>query len=164
MNAVTICTYLRLSDGTFVPLTSVSEGWKRDTELAGAVEILVGSRPLLTRAEWDDVDWLWGNLANIVLIICEGGRTAETTFPDQPIPVRLTAINRSNIEATVTVGGEVRIVVADKRELLVALCSGGIFFYEKLEHLGWAEEEHRGLREIFASCLGKLARETSSRD
>jgi len=133
--AVNVSTYIGNPDRGFTPIADVGR-YERDPEyVEGALCLTIDGVPVMTREEWDDVNWLWPFLVNASDECARGGR-GETMFPDQPLCFSLERIGSSDrLCVSLTGNGLSRSAVATGREYYAAIAAAGLEFFEELERL-----------------------------
>lgn len=112
-------TYCEIGD---LPLNRVDEDY-----LEGAILWSIDQTPILTRAEWDLVDQLWVYLIRGAKALLDD-RYFESYFPDQPLKLRLKAINMHFVEFY---AGDRRVVV-DRAVFFESLCVGASEFFDEV--------------------------------
>jgi hypothetical protein len=121
-------TLLRAADGSFERFADVERYDGDPHQVEGAVLIHVDGKPLLTQAEWDELDSLWSFLVQAVdeaLAIGEG----ERSFPDQPIRFRVKRLPTGRFLVSVDLGDERRGASADVDEFVRAIAAAGLAFF-----------------------------------
>lgn len=93
-------SYLKKGNA-FIPIAQFREAVADPEHIEGAIELVIGDVPLLSRDMWDYVDQLWSYLVSGLCEVCRGNRVS-TYFPDQPIEIIMTPM-RSRREITVEV-------------------------------------------------------------
>lgn len=129
MTDIAISTYVRDRAGNFVDLFSAEAAEAGADErgyLDGAIEIRLGGKTVLGQEFWDEVEFLWWGLVDLVAGFSERG-SASVDFPDQPLRIRLARRERQWLRMTVeTWAGEVLAAgSACDTELLAAVRSAG---------------------------------------
>lgn len=128
---ITVSSYLRSADGTFVPVSSATVPPPDPDYVEGAIELVVDGRTMIGQAEWDYVDQLWAYLVELVGTFEESG-TAQTYFPDQPISVTLARINDDRALLTVEVRPDVRRASVLRAEFADTIRRAAIDFFQAM--------------------------------
>ncbi len=134
--SVEVATLLGDPEAGFTEIGAV-ERYDGDRDYVhGAIRMTVEYVPLLTEAEWDDVNWLWPFVVKASLD-CEQTGRGETLFPDQPIEFRVERHgDAERVRVTVTVPGKrPRTAVTSARAYSGALAAAGLHFFAHLERL-----------------------------
>lgn len=129
-----IDTLLRAADGSFERFAGVERYDGDPRRVEGAVTIHVDGKPLLTRAEWDELDWLWPFLVQAVDEAQATGE-GERCFPDQPIRFRVERLPTGRFLASVGLGEERRGASADAGEFVRAIAAAGLAFFEHRDRI-----------------------------
>ncbi|MFC3381181.1 hypothetical protein ACFOHP_04555 [Couchioplanes caeruleus subsp. azureus] len=140
------------SRGRLVEVEALAPGKRRWHSVDGVIEITVGGTPIVTAAEWDDIADLWSYVATLVDRMCAGDPQAETSFPDQPVTLRLVRKGGAMMEIACETGDERRRAVAPADELIRALCTAGVSFFDNLVRLGAPPENYRSARDVLLKC------------
>lgn len=128
---ITVSSYLRSADDSFVPVTSATAPPADPDYIEGAIELVVDGRTMIGRAEWDYVDQLWAYLVELVGTFEESG-TAQTYFPDQPVSVTLGRISDERALLTVQVGANVRRASVGQAEFVGTIRRAAIEFFQAM--------------------------------
>lgn len=156
MTTIEIRSLLRRGKKDLVPVGSVAPDNRRFHSVDGAIELTIGTTPILTEHEWDDVRDLWSYIIGMVDALCRGEREAQTYFPDQPIVFRFVRRSGGMVEVSCVIGSEERMAVVDEEWFLAALCCSGVDFLDHLVRIGARPEDHRADREVLVRCLERL--------
>lgn len=94
MDRLHISTYLRTPRGRFIDVFSM-EAERQPTKayLEGAIELVLSGKAVLNQSLWDDVEFLWWGLVDMVVEFRKTGE-ASMDFPDQPLTATLTRRER----------------------------------------------------------------------
>ncbi|GAB3550006.1 hypothetical protein GCM10027444_18530 [Actinopolyspora lacussalsi] len=133
MLPVTAETLLRRRDGTFGALDETART-RRGEYVEGAIVLTVWGVEVLDTTLWDDVDYLWRYLADMVEDLVDG-KDCGTYFPDQPVELSFRNIPREHVVVSVRAGEEKRTAAAPKDALLDALRTAGNEFFDWLDHV-----------------------------
>jgi hypothetical protein len=156
MQAVSVRTYLRRGK-ELVQMEDIGPDWVVPRSIEGAIDLRVWDQPVLTVAEWDEVDYFWMFILKLVRELLDGADSVETRLPDQSgIRLRFSTVTKDLIAVVVEVGTERRRAVAGRRELLRTLCTEGLRFFEWLVERGVPANEGAALRRSFGECLERL--------
>lgn len=153
LGPVEVTTLLRTPEGTFVPVADGPPPWNW-TYVEGAIQLSLAGRPILDTRLWDDVNWLWEFIGNMVETIGEGWPRAETMFPDQPIRFAIEwQRRRQMVEVVCEADGWRRSGVAHDHTFFETLCRAALVFADELDQLGTPEPLRR---RPFEDCLARL--------
>ena len=133
--SVVIETSLGSAETGFTAISAV-ERYEGDREyVAGAIELSVDGAPVITRDEWDDVNWLWPFVVEASAGCRESG-SGEIYFPDQPILFRAERLPGSDrVKLSLTAADLQRAAVADAEEYYRAIAAAGLEFLQHLDRL-----------------------------
>jgi hypothetical protein len=111
----------------------------------GAIELIVGDQPVLSREQVDLVDQLWSYLIEGLEEIL-AGREFSTGYPDMPVRVVLRP-NDKRVAIEVDAGERVAEATVTIDELRTAMLTAGTTFFERLRpHL--TRTQHRCDRQL----------------
>lgn len=136
MSGVEITTYVRL-DGRFIPITDVDSHDGSCDYLPGAIRFAVDGVELLGVDLWDDVNWLW---PLVIQMLDDYKRTGagKRFFPDQPIAMTAAeAAWPGYTQVAVFTSDKLinRTVVAPRQELFDTVALAGLEFFQHLRRL-----------------------------
>ncbi|MBA8824347.1 hypothetical protein FHX42_001694 [Saccharopolyspora lacisalsi] len=120
---VVVQTLIRSRDGSFRSLDESGES-RQGEYVEGAIVLTAWGTEILDTGVWDDVDYLWSYISDIVNDLIEG-RGSCTCFPDQPIKLSFENVPRGGVVASVDLGEERRIMAIPKEALVDALRAAG---------------------------------------
>lgn len=120
-------------NGAFIPFNEFTGEIEDANYIEGAIEMSSGAVSLITTAEWDYVDQLWGYFATGLQQVV-GGQPFSTYFPDQPIEVRFIPTAQSQVEVTVKVD-TLRAASIDSGEFVRVMAAEGHAFFTHLADL-----------------------------
>ncbi|MEU8001040.1 hypothetical protein AB0B66_07750 [Catellatospora sp. NPDC049111] len=130
---ITIRTFLRSEDGTFLPVEEQVQPLSDSDYIEGAIEMNINGTEIIGRSEWDYVDQLWSYLASMVHSLRSEER-AETHFPDQPVLLEFERLGR-DLRISCRSGDVVRQARTSESELLDTLASAGRSFFANMSRL-----------------------------
>lgn len=100
--------------------------------IEGAIVLRINGIQVLGLEEWDDVNWLWSYIIN-VLEDLDSRPEASTDFPDQPLLLKFVRRPAGKIAVEVSHNSVVLSTAeADMREFLLVLEDAGANFFERL--------------------------------
>jgi hypothetical protein len=139
MTHVEVRTFARV--GTeFVPFAELAALADHPRWIPGAIMLKLGTAQVLSVDLWDDVNWLWPFL---VQLLDECRRTGEGArwFPDQPIRMTAETLKgRDLIRFSVAGGTVARTGVAPATEVYRAVAEAALAYLVELERLGGRTE------------------------
>jgi hypothetical protein len=108
---------------------------RRGEDLLGVIELTAGGVVVLGRDHFvADIELLWSSMSDLVARCRADGR-ATVPLPDQPGDILLEPVGRDLLRATLAIGDLRWTSVAGKEELLSAIATGGVEFFEKMADL-----------------------------
>ncbi|MEU3978470.1 hypothetical protein [Streptomyces bacillaris] len=130
---VEIETFLKGSDGGFVPMESCRTPPPDRDYVEGAIRLFVDGLEIIGIEEWDYVDQLWCYIAEMVKEVQSSGY-AETYFPDQPIKLSF-HVTGARLLVTAVIGEETKTANSSSAHFLETLKTAGISFFTKMSEL-----------------------------
>jgi hypothetical protein len=108
---------------------------RRGEDLLGAIELTVGGVAVLGRHFLlSDIELLWSSVSDLVARFRADGR-ATVSLPDQPGDISLEPVGGSLLRVTLAIDDLRWTSVAGEEELLSAITTGGVDFFEKMAEL-----------------------------
>lgn len=135
MSKVEVRSYLRRSDGDFVPFDDVGLVVNDCDYVSGAIELSIGGVEVLSLTLWDDINWLW---PYIVLTLNECRRTGhgEGWFPSQPLKFRAEALGSSGqLLLSVAGGGIDSHAVGPAADIYAEVGRAALNFFDQLHQV-----------------------------
>ncbi|SFN73028.1 hypothetical protein [Xenorhabdus japonica] len=130
---ISINSYIKIGD-EFIDIFQYEGYVKNSDYIEGALELTINGKPLITKAMWDDINWLWGFFAEGLLLVYEN-KEFSCYFPDQPIEVKFIPLKgHRRVCISVNCHSEVK-TSTEKNEFLIAMRDHAIQFFERLEYL-----------------------------
>jgi hypothetical protein len=130
---ITIRTFLRSVDGSFVRLEDCVRPLPDSEYVEGAIELTVDGVEIMGLHEWDYVDQLWSYIVDMMHDLRASGR-AVTFFPDQPIELSFEKTGQ-RVLVSCRAGDEVRRASVPAEELPDALRAEAQRFFTALSAL-----------------------------
>lgn len=162
MSEVTVRSRILTAEGEMRLIDDAAAAPRVPEYVEGAIELVVDGTEVLGLRHWDDVDSLWGYIANALGDLLTSGH-GSTLFPDQPIELTFTR-ERSEVVVALRVPGEPPVVArASESSFVGALCAGGIHFCERLMQLVPADQvSFARMRADFVQlAVGRVPRQNS---
>jgi hypothetical protein len=131
---VRIETFLRIADGTFVPIGEVDVYAGDPRHMEGAIVMTLDGREVLSLELWDDVDMLWPFVVQ-ALDECLTWGLGERFFPDQPIRFQVERMSDDQLSVSVSGGRTDNLGTAQRSEFVNAIASAAAEFFRHLERL-----------------------------
>jgi hypothetical protein len=128
---ISIRTYIGTPDDGFVSIEEFQGPFPRKGDLNGAIVFDVNGVVLLDKEMWDSIDLLWSLIVRSLHEFKESGATS-TSFPDQPIFLRLKKAGRDGVRITVEWEEHRRSSYAKQDELLESIKEGAVTFFQKI--------------------------------
>ncbi len=135
MHRIEIASFLKSSEGAFVPPDQWEGGVEDPDYVEGAVALTIDGIPLLDTELWDYVDQLWAYILTMLTDLRTEWRV-RTYFPDQPIELVLqrTSPGRLYVSARVD-DSDVRNAHVDEAEFTGALVEAAEAFFTGMERI-----------------------------
>jgi len=131
---IEIQSFLRNSDGSFVPVGDATNPPRDIRHVEGAIELSIDGVVVLDKALWDDVDQLWAYIGDMVVVLRQRVE-ASTYLPDQPIKLTFKRLAVGRVLISLENGSDRRSVATDESEFMDALIKHASFFFEKISRL-----------------------------
>ncbi|MRH89214.1 hypothetical protein GFY24_17460 [Nocardia sp. SYP-A9097] len=132
---ISVISYLKDSDGAFVPLGEVDFAPSNPRHVEGAIDLKINGVTILDKTLWDDVDQLWAYIVDAIRDLRTNGES-DTSFPDQPIDLSFRRTGGGRVLVTLESGTiKQRKVSVDESELTVALCGAADAFLARLSEI-----------------------------
>ncbi|MFI1166892.1 hypothetical protein ACH4UM_25665 [Streptomyces sp. NPDC020801] len=143
---VVVETFLKGSDGEFVPLEACRTQPNDLDYIEGAIRVSIDGLPIIGLEEWDYVDQLWCYVADMVTQLTATGY-AETYFPDQPIKLLFRSAGKRVLVAA-EIGHEVRQASTSTVDFLEAVKTAGTRFFDRMFELAPGNSYAEARREL----------------
>jgi hypothetical protein len=143
-------SYLRTSDGEFMPIGEASVPPADPRHVEGAITLRIDHVTVLDTAVWDYVDQLWAYICDMVGSLSEKSEVS-TYFPDQPIRLIFRRQGNGRILVSAEMSRGSRVANADEHEFVSELQSKGSDFFAKMSEL--LPENRSGYDDALARLL-----------
>ncbi|MDA2811075.1 hypothetical protein O4J56_10545 [Nocardiopsis sp. RSe5-2] len=135
MHRIEIASFLKSSDGAFIPLDRWQGGVEDPDYVEGAIDLAVDGTVLLDTALWDYVDQLWAYILTMLSDL-RSERRVRTYFPDQPIELVFQRTAPGRLLVTVKVdASDVRTADVAEAEFTAALAEAAEVFFSEMERI-----------------------------
>jgi hypothetical protein len=126
--AVVIDTCLRTGSDGFRSIRQLERYDGDPDHVEGAIVMTIDGVPLLSEADWDDVDWLWPSVVQAAEE-CRITGAGERRFPDQPVLFSARRLATGRLLVSVQLGDETRAATTQATEFYRALAAAGTEFF-----------------------------------
>ena len=147
---VEVETFLRLGDGSFVPITDCDDSPDDSDYIEGAIALSIDGYPVIGVQEWDYVDQLWTYVSEMVRVMLQVG-VSSIYFPDQPIKLEFKR-QGNRVLISREIGSSLKKFSVPEADLLNELRSAGKIFFERMSKLlpENADTYRIALRDLFS--------------
>ncbi|GLU47147.1 hypothetical protein [Nocardiopsis ansamitocini] len=164
-SAPRLSTYLRTRHGEFVDIFSPEAHGEGRAYPEGAIELVLSGKAVLTTDLWDDIEFLWWYLVDMVAQFFAHG-SGRMDFPDQPLTATLTRRRGDWLLFEVTAWRGREVITSSsvrEKELVGLLATEGAKTLRRLTELNPANtvNNERALARLFA-LAGALAQQEQS--
>ncbi|MEE8603411.1 hypothetical protein [Euzebya tangerina] len=151
MSPVTISVLLLRDDDSTVPLEQSVPPAGTWSHVRGVVELLIDGQPVMDRAWWDDLDWLWPFFVTAVDKLLTTGE-GEILYPSQPIQLRLGRIGGDRVLVSTVAGEDTRRATCRREDLVAEVQRAGeVYWSWVMEHYGPLKPGEQRLLETLRS-------------
>ncbi|WP_143662725.1 hypothetical protein [Streptomyces sp. CB03238] len=122
-------TFIVSDSGEFIPVETCGIRFCRDRRIQGAIDLQVNDTPILGRSETDTIDALW----SLILTYLEhfmAGEDRVLSFPERSFTLDLKRVSGGNVVVRYANQEEKRAALISEKEILKALTSGAIKFFD----------------------------------